>query len=98
MAVRTKKKRFTSGVETQRQNNMIRLMQRYARQVYEPATLVHFHSWSIGYLNIDTNIVEFEHEFKCYSNNAAFVCMLFEAAKLPVKVAISYIEYNNLVQ
>lgn len=91
---RSKKKKQPLGATiANRQTQMIRLLQRYASLVYDPAAFIFRYCWKIGYIDLDTKeVLQFEN-YGCFTNNAAFAAMIFESENLPSKISIISIEF-----
>ncbi len=99
MPTTTRKKKQPLGYSVaNRQKQLMRLMQRYATMIYDAGALVQRYSWNIGYINLDTKEVLHFEDYGCYSNNIAFVAMIFESDNLPSKISIFSIEFNELLQ
>ena len=90
-----KSKWISHRVLGKREKNMYRLMSRYVQRITEPNSWVLPYVWDVYYLQLPGE-ERLKADFICYTNNAAFAAMLFEAQILPLKVQIVRIEIAGL--
>lgn len=93
------RKALNSVMEWQRQ--MLRLYNRYGEKIRDEQNGILPFSWNISYVELlKPGELQYQ-EFVCYTNNAVFAAMIFEAHMLSEQgqhVTISEISFNDLIK